>query len=62
MRQSNLIGSLFGIAVADKWMDAIRTAARTIEVATERALDSLLFLSCTDRERRRVHAAVGERV
>ena len=61
LRLPNLIGGPFGIAVADKWIDAIRAAARTIEVAPERALDPLLFPSRTDPERRRVHAPVCER-
>ena len=43
-----------------EWMDAIRAAARTIEVAPERTLDTLLFLSRTDWDRRRVHARVRE--
>ena len=60
-RLSNPFGGLFDIAVADKWMDAIRAAAGTIEVAPERALNPLLFPSRTDRERRRAHAPVGER-
>ena len=43
-----------------EWLDAIRAAAKSIEVAPERTLDNLLFLSRTDWDRRRVHARVRE--
>ena len=42
------------------WMDAIRDAARTIEVAPEHPLDRFLFLSRTGWDRQRVHARVRE--
>ena len=41
------------------WMDAIRAAARTIEVAPGHPLDRLLFMSRTDWDRRRAHARVS---
>ena len=43
-----------------KWMDAVRAAAKTIEVAPGYPLDRLLFLSRTDWDRRRAHARVRE--
>ena len=42
------------------WMDALRAAAKPIEVAPGRPLDRLLFLSRTDWDRRLVHARVRE--
>ena len=43
-----------------KWMDAVRAAAKTIEVAPGHPLDRLLFMSRTDWDRQRVHARVRE--
>ena len=43
-----------------RWMDAVRDAAKTIEVAPGHPLDRLLFMSCTDWDRERVHARVRE--
>ena len=43
-----------------RWMDAVRAAAKTIEVAPNHPLDRLLFLSRTDWDRLRVHARVRE--
>ena len=42
------------------WMDAVRAAARTIEVAPGHPLDRLLFPWRTGWDRRRVHARVRE--
>ena len=42
------------------WMDAMRAAAKTIEVAPGHPLDGLLFLWRTGWDRRRVHARVRE--
>ena len=42
------------------WMDAMRAAAKTMEVAPGHPLDGLLFLGRTGWDRRRVHARVRE--
>ena len=42
------------------WMDAMRAAAKTIEVAPGHPLDGLLFLWRSGWDRRRVHARVRE--
>ena len=43
-----------------EWMDAMRAAARSLEVAPGHTLDRLLFVSRTDWDRRRAHARVRE--
>ena len=54
------IGANVPVPDVCEWLDAIRAAAKSIEVAPERTLDKLLFLSRTDWDRRRVHARVRE--
>ena len=43
-----------------EWLDAMRAAAKTIEVAPGHILNRLLFLSRTDWDRRRAHARIRE--